>query len=496
MTPRRALASLLAAVLAGLVGVVAVRTAGFGPPAMAVPDLPPPVEVDPVAAGRRLAAALAIATVAPARTQGDAPLATGEDAFARFRALLATAFPAVNRSLAREVLGGGSLLLTWPGRDPTLDPVLVSAHMDVVPASGEGWTHPPFAGVIEGGFVWGRGALDMKQGLIAWMEAAEALLKAGYRPDRTILFAFGHDEETAGSGAAAIAGRLAAQGIRLEATIDEGLSITSGLVPGLKAPVALIGLAQKGYLTLGLSVEGPGGHAAMPPADPVAVRLARALVRLDAAPMPARIDGATAAMFRWLGPHLPLAERVALANPWLFRPLLVARLAPLPAANAMIRTTLAPTTVALGSDTAAGWNLLPRSGRAVIDLRLLPGETLSGVEAEVARRIGDPAIALTRLGPASEPSGVASTGSRAFAVLVGATRAVFPDAVVAPGLLVSTTDSRAYAALARDSYFFLPSRLGPEDLARIHGTDERIALADHADLIRFCSLVLQGWGSR
>jgi carboxypeptidase PM20D1 len=198
--------------------------------------------------------------------------AEGGAEFQRLHKFLSDSFPAIHTHLAREVIGGYSLIYTWKGTNESLKPLLLMGHIDVVPVDPESektWTHPPFSGEIAAGYIWGRGTMDDKVSVLAILEAVEHLLATGFQPQRTLYLAFGHDEKTGGaSGAAKIASLLHSRQVELEYVLDEGGSITDGLVPGVAAPVALIGIAEKGYLSLELSVESAGGHSSTPPATP------------------------------------------------------------------------------------------------------------------------------------------------------------------------------------------------------------------------------------
>jgi len=469
-----------------LTAVVIVRTAIFGPPAMRDVPAPDPLEIDPGLVAGNLAKALRIQTVSHS---GDLPPAA--EAFAEFHDFLSASFPRVHRAMAREIVAGHSLLFTWPGRAPGLDPILFSAHMDVVPVepgTEADWTYPAFSGQVADGFVWGRGALDMKQSLTAYMEAAEALLAAGFVPERTIYFAFTHDEELGAEAALEIAALLEARGVRLFYTLDEGLTIAEGLVPGVVRPVALIGIAQKGYLTVELVAQDEGGHSSMPPANPMNARLARAVAAVVDNPMPARLAPPATQMFEYLAPEMSLLNRAVLANRWLLGPVLMARLEANPATNALIRTTFAPTVIESGFKP----NVLPQQGRAVFNIRILPGDSVAQVRDHVRARIADPGIEVRIVGSSpSEPSAVSDPGSRSFRLLRRTVRQIFPDAVQAPGLVLARTDSRSYERIAANSYLFLPSRLTAEDLPRIHGTNERIAVENYAEIIRFYAQLMR-----
>ena len=410
--------------------------------------------------------------------------------FRELRDYLELAFPNVHRVLVREVVNGSSLLYTWEGTEPAQKSILLLAHLDVVPveaATVDQWVHPPFSGVVADGFVWGRGALDNKASVLGTLEAVEHLLIAGFRPARTVFLAFGHDEERGGAqGAAQISALLQARGVTAEFLVDEGLVVGEGLIPGVSAPVAMIGTAEKGFLTLELTVSGEGGHASMPPATTAAGTLARALRRLEAHPMPARMVSPVRELFDTAGRHMSFGRRVIFANLWLFERLVLRRLAGTPSTNAAIRTTAAITVLRAGEKD----NALPTEARALVNLRILPGESVAGVIASVSRTLGEAAVAVTPL-LAIEPSAVAPTRSRAYRILAATIREVFPDAAVAPGLLVAGTDSRHYRPVAEAAYRFLPLRLTREDVNRIHGVNERIAVARYQEVIAFYARLIE-----
>ena len=479
---KRILAVLAAAVgvLGGALVVNALRASGGEPP----PAAPAALAVDTTAVAARLAAAIAIPTVSTER--GGPP--AGE--LARLRAHLAASYPRAFSNLVREEIAGGTLLLTWPGRDAALAPVVLLAHQDVVPVPPEAaasWSHPPFAGRLAGGFVWGRGALDDKTSLITLLEAVEALLAQGFRPARSVHLVFGHDEEVGGSGAAAAAELLAARGARPALVLDEGLAITSGIAAGVARPVALIGVAEKGYASFALVVEAAGGHSSMPPRETAIGILAAALARVTAEPLPARRDGPAFAMLDALAPAAPFGIRIVLANRWLFDPLLERRMAAAPATDAMLRTTLAPTIVEGGVKE----NVLPPRARAVVNLRILPGDSLSWLEEELRRRIGDGRVRLTRLGAASEPSPVSDAGGWGFRVVARSVREIERDAVVAPGLMIGATDARHFTGISDQVLRFQPVLLAPDDLPRFHGVDERISIENLERAVRIYARLLE-----
>lgn len=429
----------------------------------------------------RLAAAIRLPTV----SHGPEATAT-PNPFPAFHQLLATSFPLTHARLQREVISEGSLLYTWQGSDASLPPLLLTAHMDTVPVEPgtEGkWQHAPFSGDIADGYVWGRGTMDMKHGVMATLEGVEHLLAQGYVPRRTILIAFGHDEEIGGTqGAARITALLEQRHIRPWFSLDEGLVIINGFIAGAQRPIAQIGLAEKGMLSLALTAKAEGGHSSMPPALTAVGRVSRAVARLEEQPLPATLTGPGGAGIRAMAPALPLASRVVIANSWLLEPLLLRQLEGAPATNALIRTTTAPTMISGGVKE----NVLPAEARAIVNFRLAPGDTPDSVLAHVRKVIDDPAIEIASYDSAGvAASAVADQTSPGFRLIADAARKVEPAALVTPGLVVGATDSRYYGRISGAAFRFLPVHFTPQDVPRVHGTDERISIADYGGMINF-----------
>ena len=328
-----------------LAAAVAVNTWRKGSRQLPVAPLAP-VAIDESAAAERLAQAVRLKTISSAT---DAELS--RDQFLALHALLQKQFPQVHAALQREVVNGLSLLYTWEGRDPKAKAILLAAHQDVVPiAPGtEGdWQEPPFAGRVLDGFIWGRGSWDDKGNLLSQLEAVEALVASGYKPPRTIYLAYGADEEVSGQrGAAKIAELLKSRGAQLDFVIDEGLLVLDGVMPGLKKPAALIGIAEKGYMSVGINVSATPGHSSMPPKKGTSAiaMISAALNALENDQMPAAIRGVAGEMFDVLAPEMSGFSRVALSNLWLFGPVVQKQLEGAGSTNAMLRTTTALTTV-------------------------------------------------------------------------------------------------------------------------------------------------------
>jgi carboxypeptidase PM20D1 len=475
----RRVAYVFVLVLAGLAAAVVVGTLLHGSHQLIVPAATA-VAVDEAAAAERLAGAVRFRTVSY-----ETPSAESHAELLKLHGYLDHAFPHARAALRREIVGGYSLLYTWPGRDPTAKPMLLMAHQDVVPVAPgtqDLWHEDPFAGHIRDGFIWGRGTWDDKGNLLAILEAVELLAAQGFEPRQTIYLAFGHDEENGGEeGAKAIAALLAARGVRLDFVTDEGLLITDGVMPGLSSPAALIGVAEKGSVTLVLTATATPGHSSMPGPHSAIGALAAALAKLERAPMPAAIRGVPAQMLEMLAPEMSLANRVALSNLWLFGPLVRAQLERTPATNAMLRTTAAFTVVRGGNKE----NVLPGEAVALVNFRLVPGDSIERVVSHTRRAIDDDRIRIEVAPGSSAASAVAATNSASYRLLNRTVRELYPGVLVAPGLMIGASDSRHLAPIADNVYKFSPVRAGREDLPRFHGTDERISIANYVELIRF-----------
>jgi carboxypeptidase PM20D1 len=478
-------AALLVAVgIAALLAVVIVRTVRFTPRSVSVS---PAERMQPLpGAVERLAAAIRIPTI----SHGDS-LRRDTAAFRTFRDALAASFPRTHAQLPREIIGNDALLFTWAGTDPSLPPVLLMGHMDVVPVepgTESRWTHAPFSGAIDSGFVWGRGTLDDKSTVLGILEACEALITEGFQPRRTILLAFGADEEEGGTrGAAVTAKLLQARGVKPYFVLDEGGMVVKDVFPGIESPIAVIGIAEKGYVTLELTARGEGGHSSIPPATTAAGILAKAITRLEANPFRGEIRGATANLFDALGREMPFPMRAMFANRWLFDPLLEWRLSSMPRTNATIRTTTAVTML----EGSPKDNVLPSRARAAVNFRILPGDSVAGVIAHVKRTIDDDRVDVRPKGIEVEASPVSPVDGPAWAIVERSIRQIYTDAIIAPYLVIAATDSRYYRDLTPNVYRFAALRAHASDAGRAHGTNERVSVQAYLEGIHFIAQLLR-----
>lgn len=458
-------------------------------------EAPPSAETDfprtddPVAQRflANLAAVVRIPTVSSIDGVDPAP-------FGALRRLLAQSYPLVHSHLALEVVGDHTLLFTWTGSDPEATPFLLMAHQDVVPVepgTEDAWEHPPYAGVVADGHLWGRGTLDDKGALVAMLEAVEGLLAEGFVPEPTVFLLLGHDEEVGGGrGAAAVASRFGERGLRLAFVLDEGGAVVSGVLPGVPT-LALVGVGEKASLDVELTAVGEGGHSSMPPDHTAVGRVAAAVKAVEDHPLPARLRaqrGFLDTLARVMrGPRGVLLRNIEWTGPVVERVL-----ARTPQTNALIRTTTAATVIRGGVKS----NVLPQEATAIVNFRIIPGDTAAGVLDHVRSVVGDRIrVRAVDFGATSDPAPLSSTDSVGFRVVSAAIAETFPEATVTPWILFGATDSRYFTPLADGVYRFAPFAVSMADMSRIHGTGERVAVADAGPAVAFYRrLILRAGG--
>jgi carboxypeptidase PM20D1 len=400
--------------------------------------------------------------------------------FLGFHTFLATAYPLTHAALSREVIAGYSLLYTWKGKDESLKPIVLMAHMDVVPieeATRSMWSFDPFAGTVKDDFIWGRGTTDDKINLIAIFEATEKLLSEKFQPERTLYFAFGHDEEIGGKGAVAIAKLLKERNIAAEMVLDEGGIITQEKIPGLSKSVALIGTAEKGYLSLELTVEKPGGHSSMPEKETAIDILTRALVKLRDKPFAPDFSEPMEGFISNLGPEMPFVQKMAFANPWLFKKLIIGTYEQSGPGNAMIRTTTVPTIINAGIKD----NVVPTVAKATVNFRLLPGDTSDEIIARVKEIMNDERIAISKLSTLAEASAVTPIKSFGYQKIEAKIKKSYPKLIASPFLVIGATDSRHFGEISSNIIKFSPMI----DPIGFHGIDERVSLESYQTALWF-----------
>ncbi len=401
-----------------------------------------------------------------------------EAPFENLRACLRELFPAVHKTMLREDVGARGLLFEWKGRNPSLEPTILCAHFDVVPAEDAPlWEHDPFSGDIAGGAVWGRGTQDIKVMLASALFAAEKLIGAGFTPERTVFFAFGGDEETGGTrGAARVAARLAEKGIRASFLLDEGGPIADGMLSFADKPLALVGIAEKGYMDVQLTATASGGHASMPPKRTATGDLCRAVAAIEAHPFPPRLVFTVRSFLSMLSPHVPAAYRALFRNLWLTAPLVKMAFSGAATTNALIRTTAAPTMLR-GSGKE---NVLADKASAIVNMRILPGETTRGALDRVQGIVARYGVQASNAYPDNvvEPSDESPVDHEGWRALVAALSASFPHVAAVPFLFSAGTDTKHYRYIARAIYRFTPLSQTQEDLKGVHGRNEKVEIGN------------------
>ncbi len=400
-----------------------------------------------------------------------------------FLSFLEKSFPKVYQNLEMEKVNDYALVYRWKGSNHEKSPVGLTSHYDVVPVlegTEENWEHPPFSGTIAEGKIWGRGTLDDKIGVIGILEAAEHLLSEGYQPERDVYFMFGFDEEIGGDeGASEIVRTLNERGINFEFVLDEGGAIVENMVPGVDKPVGVVGISEKGSATAELTIEGSGGHSSQPKNRTNIGRIASAISKLEETQFPADLQGPGEDLFEFVAPEMSFGMKYVFANKLMFEPVIEKILLQQPASAALIRTTIAPTIFHAGEQ----YNALPEKAAAIINLRLMPGDSLDKVKQYIEETIDDDQIKVTIEG--SEASGVSSVDSWQFKAIQQGARNVYQDAVIAPYLMFAGSDAKHYDSISENTYRFLPVQLTSEDLNRMHGTNEHISIENYLDAIRF-----------
>ncbi|GAM20666.1 hypothetical protein SAMD00019534_038410, partial [Acytostelium subglobosum LB1] len=404
--------------------------------------------------------------------------------FLDFHRFLNRTFPKVHNYLEINIINEYSLLMQWKGSDPDLKPAMLAAHFDVVPiANPDQWTHPPFDGVVDDqGFIWGRGSMDDKLAVMGILEAVEDLIEQGFRPQRSLYLALGHDEEIGGvDGAKHMAEYLKARGVQLEYILDEGLPIMRPpVLPGVTRKVAAIGMSEKGYITAVLNIKSDGGHSSMPPKNTAIGILAQAVAKLEANPLPAAFNE-VALLLDFVGREATLPYRFVFSNLWLFRPLISYVLSLNPGMDPLQRTTTAVTMFNGGTKP----NVLPNEANATINFRISPSQSVQDILDHIKNTINDDRIVTIIPEEFTEPSPISSADSPSFRLIQATVLQEFPEVIVAPGLMVANTDTKWYWDLSNNIYRFCPQELSHSDLKRFHGMDERLSSSDYRQLVDF-----------
>ncbi len=417
------------------------------------------------------------------------------------RAWLEETYPLVHKHLTRQTFAEHSLLYTWSpqgtkepqGTNPVQNsgatkPILFMAHLDVVePGKTEEWHHPPFSGAIADNQVWGRGALDIKFQVVTLLDTVEHLLQQGFTPNRTVYIAFGHNEEVLGDGAQSMAAWFRKQGITFELVHDEGGAATTGVVTMISGAQATVGVGEKGVAHIELRADKHGGHASMPPKKNSLNMIAQAVCKLEKSPLKPRLIPTIQETFTSCAGSMKLPLRLVMANLWLFKPILLRALTRSPETNALIRSTMTPVIAHAGASD----NVIPPHSSVTYNVRMLPGDTCEKMVSYMRRVVGSNISVTLKHGV--NPSPVSKTDTPTFSCFKETVQQVFPDAVVAPYLMVGGTDSRHFADLSDHVLRFSPYLLTKEELNTIHSENERASFANIERGLRFYMQLIENF---
>lgn len=403
--------------------------------------------------------------------------------FDRFIAFIQETYPTVHDKLQLEKINDYALLYKWEGTDSTKKPVGLTSHYDVVPVlegTEANWEQAPFSGTVVDGKIWGRGTLDDKIGVIGILHAMEYLVEQDFQPTRDFYFMFGFDEEIGGDeGAKAIAETLKDRGVTFDFVLDEGGAIVDNMVPGVDHPVGVIGISEKGSATTELTIEGSGGHSSQPKDRTNIGRIASAISKLEETQFKGDLRGPGEDLFEFVAPEMSFGMKYVFANKFIFEPIIENILLKQPATAALIRTTIAPTIFQAGEQ----YNALPEKATAIINHRLMPGDSLEDVKSFIEETIDDDDIEVSVTG--SEATKVSSVDSEPFKTVQQAARNVYETAIIAPYLMFAGSDAKHYDQISDNTYRFLPVHINSDDLNRMHGTNEHISTENYINAIKF-----------
>ena len=449
-------------------------------------DVPPmPDEAVDVARYRKnLSDAIRIRTIA-----SKDPAKTDFAPFDEFHAFLRERYPLLHEKLTLTEVTRGSLLFRWEGTNPSLDPIALLSHQDVVPISAgtwDDWTNPPFDGVDDGEFIWGRGALDMKNHLIGVCEAVETLLSEGFVPERDVYLCFGHNEEVMSSsndnGAVCMCNYFAERGIHLDAVLDEGGAILPVNVRGvIDKELAGIGVAEKGYVDVEVSVTAKGGHSSQAPNHTAIGKLADVVKDIENHQFKAKISPMIDELLVKIAKSTSFPVRMVTCNYKLLKPALAKAMSYIPPAASMLRTTTG-VTMASGSPQP---NVLPQKASVIVNFRTYPGQTVEDVVAHLKKVIRNKKVQISVLPGWKNPSAISPTDSRAFKRIAAICRSMNPKTIVAPYLVMGGTDACHYQDVCENIYRYSPFKVSTSLLLTTHGTNERLPIDAIEDAVAF-----------
>ncbi|KMQ58494.1 peptidase [Chryseobacterium angstadtii] len=436
--------------------------------------------------------------------------------FDQFKEYLKASYPLVYQNTENNEVNTHALVFRLKGSDSSLEPILFLSHIDVVtpgdadvknndlnvfrpddkplpPVSkvAEDWDFEPFSGAVANGRIYGRGAIDMKGMLFSLMESMNTIIKSKKLPKRDIYLAFGFDEEVGGQkGAVQIADYFRKKGLHFDAVYDEGgLIMEKGNVAGIDSDVAVVGCAEKGFLSAKIKVKGLGGHSSMPPMESAIGKAAVIMQRLEDHQMKPTITPLIKEFFDNIGGAMPFSNRLAIANQWLLKPLLLSKLTKNNTTNALVRTTTA-LTMMKGSD---GANVLSPEVEFVVNFRLLPGNTVKEVRAHIAKATEGFDVEVEDIDNTREASAVSPTNTKAYKLIEAGVKEINPGAIVSPYLTMAATDAYKYQIVSKNIYRFMPIKINSSEQQSIHSTNEYISIENYMKMIHYFEYMMTNY---
>ena len=471
---------LIPVILVVLIAVILIRTLRFVPEKQSA-SVPEAIQVDGDKAIRDLAEMIKCKTISHRNSDED-----DESEFLKFEKLLPELFPKVFATCSFEKVGNRGLLIRWQGKSPDAPSVFMS-HYDVVSVEAADWQKPAFDGILEDGFLWGRGTLDTKGTLNGILQAAELLISEGFVPNNDVYFAFGGNEEVSGDGSYGIVQLFKQRGITPGLVLDEGGAVCTGVFPGVKKPIALIGTGEKGQLNIQYTVKGGGGHSSSPKANSPIIRLSRACLNVEKSSFKYTLSSPTAQLFNTAGRHSNFLYRMIFANQWIFGGVLgiYSKLAG-GEFNAIVRTTTAFTQMS-GSK---GQNVIPAVATMVSNHRIIPGENVESVVAHVTKAVNDENVKVSVINGV-DPSVISRTDCEAYERVRSTVAETWQDTIVTPYLMVAGSDSRHWGEISDKVYRFSAMALSKEERGMIHGNDERIPVETIVRTVEFFARIMK-----
>lgn len=440
----------------------------------------------------------------------------GEFNFSTFDTIkeyLKTSYPLIYENVEYVEVNKYGLVYRLKGKNQSLDPILFLSHTDVVPPGdapikdksenifrpddkplpavskvSEEWDFAPFSGAVANGRIYGRGSIDMKGMLFSLIESLNNIIKNKHTPERDIYLAFGFDEEVGGlQGAVYIANYFKQKNIKFDAVYDEGgLVLEKGSVAGINSDVAVIGCAEKGFLSVKIKVKGLGGHASMPPAESAIGKAAVIMQRLETEQMKPMMTPLIKQFFDSIGGSMPFVNRMAIANQWLLKPVLLSQMTKNNSTNALVRTTTA-LTMMKGSDAP---NVLSPEVEFVVNFRLLPGNTIKEVKEHIAKATKGFDVEVQEIDNVKEASAVSPTDTKAFRLIQAGIKEIYPSAISTPYLTIGATDAYKYQIVSKNVYRFMPIKINDAEKQSIHSTNEYLSIENYMKMIHYFEFIM------